>query len=191
MKQFNFGTKNKYLDHCAERWEGRVNKDSERLLMLIDTLNNNVPEEWILTRYSPDFLIEDIVTGAVLAGTQYRTESDTTIVKEIMTVLGHGQGSRDKLSKNYSYAKAGRPNIIIDEEKAWVRQYELVATSKPKSTSIQYFQMNELRDKELIPGPKWLKWGNSSDPKWIERKEISENYHTEDYWQLPMIGMEK
>jgi len=187
LKPFSFGENEKYLKHCDERWREKINQDSTRLLTLLDILNREVPEDWRLSRFSPDFLIEDFETNAVLVGSQYRTKDRDTVYKEIYTVLKHGDSSRDKLTRNYCHARAGRPNLVIYNDGVYARQYEKVATKKLKPCSVQYFRMNPLTKEGLQDNPQWLKWGNLITPEWTVKEEIATNYHGEDYWSLPIM----
>ena len=186
MEQFTFGEKDNYLSHCDKRWRERISKGSERLLTLVEILNQNVPHDWRLTRFGTEFLVEDYQTGATLCGHQYRTLENELVYKEIETVLGHGSTSREKLKRNYSPPKAGRPNLVIDKEEVWARQYERTATPKLKESSPQYFRMHRLTKEGLSAEHKWLKWSNTTRPEWTAEEDIPNNYHGEDYWQLPV-----
>ncbi|MBN2127232.1 MAG: hypothetical protein JW703_02450 [Candidatus Diapherotrites archaeon] len=187
---FTFGD-TRIRDHCFEQWTNRIGSNTNRLIELVQILNQNVPDDWRLARFSPDFIIQDLKTGAVLVGDQHRFEGEPIIHKVIRTVLKHGGTSRDKRIRNYSKAVAGRPNLVIDGNTVFARQYEKVNNKNVIDSAVQYFRCHKLTKKGLSPEHKWLKWTKEPNQgtvkySWVKEESIHKSFRGHDFWNIPV-----
>jgi hypothetical protein len=106
---------------------------------ICENLEDYVPSDWRLTRFTGDFLILDLAIGITLVGDQRRKDMSADIIKVVNTALLAGGFSKAKLGKHAGSAHlfeiAKRPNLFIGNERiheifkvspVLARQYEKV-----------------------------------------------------------------
>ncbi|MBE0426925.1 MAG: hypothetical protein IBX72_09800 [Nitrospirae bacterium] len=179
-------------------------------------LQENIPDDWRLTRFSPDFLILDLKTGITLTGEQSRGTGSDTIYKTIRTALDRGSFSRSKIAKHAgsstAFDIAKRPNIflgdstldeIFEHSSVLARQYEKVSyknanvnfgsQNSPRYYNVQvkypieYFKLQPLTKKGITPGIiVWMKWHVNRGDCSLINGVPPDKYHGEDYWFLSL-----
>jgi hypothetical protein len=184
------------LLHCIEQWELRISKDYGRMDVLLKILENSIPEDWRLSRFSTGFVVLDELSGAILLGKQGRLAEwkrkklklKKIVFKDIHTVMNNGGFNTEKTSNGIKPPFAGRPNVVVClDGSVRVRQWEKVLTDKVNETSTQYLRMH-LIDKEKMNQSDflWLKWALRGTHEWFKPgQNPPEDYSGEDYWRLP------
>lgn len=183
-------------------------------------LQENIPDDWRLTRFSPDFLIRDLKTGITLTGEQTRDLNTDVIYKTVRTALEQGSFSRSKMARHAgsitAFDIAKRPNIFLGDSSlnkifqdfnVLARQYQKVFFKKadvnfgsgdrPNNHSmrvkypIEYFKLQPLTQKGIEPVSVWMKWHVNTGDCSIFDGVPPGRYHGEDYWYLPVYKERK
>lgn len=207
-------------EHIIERISERARyfKDgidaNAELRRIKEALEENVPEDWRLTRFSGDFLIRDIKLGITLLGHQMRKEGSTAVIKYVNTALASGGFSKGKLGKHSgdpnAFEIAKRPNLFIGDESfheiykispVLARQYEKVyyrtletefkscdltftRTVQAKSP-IEFLRLNPLTPSGIDHNNYiWSKWVATKGYFTFMKGNPPKEYHGEDFWLL-------
>ncbi len=202
--------------HILERIEERFNPKNakEELERIKKVLQNNVPDDWRLTRFSPDFLIRDLKTDIALVGYQERIKCSEAIWKNVSTALYKESFSKAKIGKHstsqYVFEIARRPNLLIGNEDmheifaqspVLARQYEKVVyqeisipyehNHKRYSRAgmvkgpIEYYRFHPLKKSGLDRSIfVWAEWDATTGVCIKVGAVPPKDFHGEDFWML-------
>lgn len=185
------------VEHIKEQTKKRyrhLNDHDVELKRIFKALENSVPDDWRLSRFSPGFIIRDIKTGITLVGTQKRIKKTTQIVKYVETCIEKGAFLKEKRAKfsdrRDSKQISSRPNLFIGETSSdnnifksslvLVRQYEKV---NPGKSNIEYFKCHPLTRNGLNKKYVWIEWLSKNGETTIN-KNPPKDFHGEDFWRL-------
>lgn len=200
------------LERIGERFKA-VDAETE-FERIKDILTKNIPDDWRLTRFSPDFLIRDVKTGITLVGHQEGKMNSVKIIKHVNSALFESSFAKAKIGKNIGsqvvYDIARRPNLFIGDKdtndifkksSVLARQYEKVSFINLKidyqkgnriyychakaKAPIEYFRLHPLTLAGLDQHAfAWIEWNAADGTCEFIDGNPPKDFHGEDYWSL-------